>query len=245
MPKGNAPSTATYGHLRRLIAQVIRGSLGMPCVVAKGKPSKAEVLEIPMLASETEAKAVAKHMIRPSVNGGRALQGWLKGPAELSLVGLINELSDQAATSTQGNLGRQEATLAVQAHTLDAIFNQLADRARRNIEAGYIEAGETYLKLALRSQSQCRATIESLAVIKYPPNVNFVRQANIANGPQQVNNGNVASHARENQIEPDKLLEQNHGQQLDRGTSTASFASNPPMEAVGAVHRTKNTSGEK
>lgn len=36
---------------------------------------------------------------------------------------------------------------------------------------------------------KCRATIETLAEIKNPRAVAFVTQANIAHGPQQVNNG--------------------------------------------------------
>ena len=47
---------------------------------------------------------------------------------------------------------------------------------------------ETYMRMALKAQSQCRATLKTLANIKNPPVV-FARQANIAQGPQQVNNG--------------------------------------------------------
>ena len=43
------------------------------------------------------------------------------------------------------------------------------------------------MRLALKAQGQCRATLETLATIKNPPVV-FARQANIAQGPQQVNN---------------------------------------------------------
>jgi hypothetical protein len=39
-----------------------------------------------------------------------------------------------------------------------------------------------------KPQAQCRATIEALAEIKNPRPVAFVKQANIAQGPQQVNN---------------------------------------------------------
>jgi hypothetical protein len=48
-------------------------------------------------------------------------------------------------------------------------------------------ACETYLRLALKAQSQCRATLETLAAIRNPQPVAFVRQANIAHGPQQLN----------------------------------------------------------
>ena len=40
----------------------------------------------------------------------------------------------------------------------------------------------------MKTQSQYRSTIETLPAMKYPPVV-FARQANIANGPKQVNNG--------------------------------------------------------
>jgi hypothetical protein len=75
------------------------------------------------------------------------------------------------------------------------------------------------MRLALKAQSQCRATLETLSVVKNPPSVAFVRQANIANGPQQVNNGPPsaadASRARETEIQPNKLLERRQNELLD------------------------------
>jgi len=46
----------------------------------------------------------------------------------------------------------------------------------------YLGAAETDMRLALRSQSQSRATIETLATIKNPPTV-YAKQVNLANGP--------------------------------------------------------------
>jgi hypothetical protein len=43
---------------------------------------------------------------------------------------------------------------------------------------------EAYLRLGLKAQSQSRATLETLSRIKNPQPVAFVRQANIAHGPQ-------------------------------------------------------------
>jgi hypothetical protein len=48
------------------------------------------------------------------------------------------------------------------------------------------------LTFALKAQAQCRSALEALAEIKNPRPVSFVKQANIANGPQQVNNGAAA-----------------------------------------------------
>jgi hypothetical protein len=51
------------------------------------------------------------------------------------------------------------------------------------------------MRMALKAQSQCRQTLETLATIKNPPVV-FARQANIAQGPQQVNKCDDASASR-------------------------------------------------
>ncbi len=108
----------------------------------------------------------------------------------------------------------------------------------------YLGAAETYLRLALKAQSQCRATLETLAEIKNPMTGAYVRQANIAAGHQQINNGSppagAASRAGEIENPPNKLLEATHGERLDLGTPATASAVNSPVEAVGAIHRTEN-----
>ncbi|MCP6756118.1 hypothetical protein NL533_31320, partial [Klebsiella pneumoniae] len=75
--------------------------------------------------------------------------------------------------------------LVAQAHALDELFTSLARRAYVNIAGGCLGAAESYMRLSLKAQSQCRTTWETLAEIKHPRSVAFVRQANIAHGPQQ------------------------------------------------------------
>jgi hypothetical protein len=132
--------------------------------------------------------------------------------------------------------------LMIQAHTLDAIFNTLALQASR---AKYTDEIDRYLRLGLKAQSQCRATLETLATIKNPQPVAFVRQANIAHGPQQVNNDGAApaSRARESENPPNKVLEHQHAERLDFGTPGAAVGADSEMETVGAVHRTQDTRG--
>ena len=77
--------------------------------------------------------------------------------------------------------------LVAQAHTLDAVFHETLRRSSNHMTAGYLETAERYIKLGLKAQAQCRATLETLAKIKTPPTL-FAQQANIAHGPQQVNN---------------------------------------------------------
>ena len=63
----------------------------------------------------------------------------------------------------------------------------------------------------------------------------FARQANIAHGPQQVNNGEP-SRARETQSEQSKLLEQTNGERLYTGATGAAVDADTHMETLGAVH---------
>jgi hypothetical protein len=62
------------------------------------------------------------------------------------------------------------------------------------------------MQMVLKAQSQCRATLKTLATIKNPPVV-FARQANIAQGPQQVNNEMMrAAEPRAREDAPKKTI---------------------------------------
>jgi len=99
---------------------------------------------------------------------------------------------------------------------------------------------ESFLKLALRAQSQARATLEALAAIKNPPMV-FAKQANIAHGHQQVNNG-IPMPPRAEQIEskPNELLEYGHGERLDARAAGTASGSDQTLAALELVERPKN-----
>jgi hypothetical protein len=160
----------------------------------------------------------------------------------MSMNTLVDDLGKQCELASNGNLGRSEALLVAQAHTLDAIFHNLARRAARNM-GEYLNAAEIYTRLALKAQSQCRATLETLAVIKNPQPVAFVRQANIAHGPQQVNNGvpqDEPSRARKIENEQNELLETEDGKRVDTGATSKATRVDPQVATVGAVNRTED-----
>jgi hypothetical protein len=188
-------------------------------------------------------REVAEAAVQPSVHGAATLLQWKSIDHEIDLGELIAELERQSQFATSGRLERSEAMLIIQAHTLDAIFNKLARKASG---AEYVNQFEAYLRLGLKAQGQCRATLETLAALKNPAPVAFVRQANIANGPQQVNNAPPTtdpSRARETQNQPKKLLEQQYEEWLDGGAMQAAVSGNSSVEALGAVHGTKDNRG--
>jgi hypothetical protein len=205
---------------------------------ARGRTKAAKANDKPTLTiegrtGETDAQAIARAVLTPSVLAGCLLFDHHKGLTDnAALPSFLAEVQKQATEISGGNFGRLEEMLASQAHALDAMFYSLVNRSRSNSSAGYLDAAETYMKLALRAQAQCRATAESIATIKNPP-VIFAKQANIAAGHQQINNG---SRAEEIQNRQTKLLEAVDGERLDTGTQGKASRTHPQLAAVGTIN---------
>jgi hypothetical protein len=154
---------------------------------------------------------------------------------------LLATLRDQAAAVQGGDLAHAEAMLINQASSLQALFVRLSERAMEQTHMPNIEG---FMRLALRAQSQCRATLETLAAIKNPP-VIYAKQVNQTTGPQQINNGMAApSQARENEIEQSKLSGGTH--ELLQDTRAPGFASrvNPALETLGEIDRAEVGRGQ-
>jgi hypothetical protein len=205
-----------------------------------GKAARRPALPAPRTDADRGRMAM-----RPSINAAsviEAYQGNVMGK-DADMNTMILSLRDTFGEVTAGDLSTMEAMLISQATALQTIFTSLARRAALNM-GEHMGAVDTYLRLALKAQSQSRATISALVDLKYPRQATFVKQANIAHGPQQVNNG-VASpmavcRAKENEFEQIKLLEANHGQPggwLDTGAAATPAGGDPAVEAVVKVHR--------
>ena len=184
----------------------------------------------------TTRKPAAKMALRPSVNAAAVVIEYTKPFGELDIGALVDTLADEVEKLENGDLARCEAMLYGQADALQAIFMNLARRAAMQ---EHMKHWEAFLRMALKAQNQCRMTLETLAAIKNPPVV-FARQANIAHGPQQVNNApapRALSRAAKTDSAETELLEANHGERLDTRATGATGGAVPRVEAVGAVHR--------
>ena len=84
-----------------------------------------------------------------------------------------------------GDLSKVEEMYISQAMALEVMFASLARRAKAQDK---LLQYETHMRLALKAQNQCRATLQALVQLKQPSQTTFVKQANIAQGHQQVNN---------------------------------------------------------
>lgn len=198
--------------------------------------SNPALLRVQQRPSETAADALSRAISQPTVQAAFTMLEYNWNFGELSMDTLVHELAQQCQQMNEGDLSRTESMLVSQAHTLDAIFNQLARRAAMNM-GEHLNAAEIYLRLALKAQSQSRATLETLAAIKHPP-VLIAKQANIAHGHQQVNNSQTLRVARgKNRNAQTELLEQSDGKQrLDPRAKSKAIRRNMRLETVAAQH---------
>ena len=198
----------------------------------------------------------ARMAVKPCINGASVIQAYqanvMGKDADMSV--LIDQVRETFTEVKSGDLHTLEAMLISQAAALQTIFTSLALRAQSQ---EYQKHLESFLGLALKAQAQSRATISALVDLKYPRQATFVKQANIANGPQQVNNGGAAgadsdqyaqpgTHAGKSEPEQNKLLEANYGQpgkRMDTRAAQTAERSYQAVETVATVNRAKKPRG--
>lgn len=213
-------------------------SAAKPATPAKPDPNVLQVREgLEGITKEMTESEIAARMTSRGYMGAHAMRAYSGFSKEmLTVTDVAAELRSNGDAVVAGDLGRVERMLMTQFMTLDTIFSNLAERSSRQ---EYMKQMETYLRLALKAQAQSRATAEALALLKNPQP--YIRQANIAQGHQQVNNtyATASEHsgipnlqnqpssvistqyaqartgAEESSFVPNKLLDAEHAQRLD------------------------------
>ncbi|WP_157982608.1 hypothetical protein [Simplicispira lacusdiani] len=197
----------------------------------KRDPNAFEVVK----SEDTKSQALAKLTTTSSL-AAVTLKRYSGAGDEMDVADLLIEMRKAGDEVVAGDMGRVERMLANQAMTLDAIFNDMAQRSGRQDSYKGIEV---LMRLALKAQAQARSTAEALALLKNP--MPYIKQANMTTGPQQVNNtyagtpshSGIQSGAGNSRSEPNKLLEADHGQRLDIGSQAAAGRANQKLETVG------------
>ena len=186
-------------------------------------------------ADMTESQLLAVATTR-SVSAAFTVKQYANVPETVEISDYMAELDKAGVDVAKGDLTRLEKMLTTQAISLDNIFNKLAVQA---IKAEYVANLETYLKLALKAQSQCKCTVEALSMLKNPQP--YIKQTNIGQlGNQQVNNtyATMQSHTLNNdsaekiQPLPNKLLEDANANILDTRTQSQAISLDTPVAAM-------------
>ena len=151
------------------------------------KPNNA--LRVEQTEDETGAQAVARKLLEPhlrhalsaSAYAGKVLGSDIEQPGLMDFADHVQKATGRAEA---GDLAIASRLLASQAITLDAMFTELARRAALNM-GEYINAAESYGRLAFKAQSNCRATLETLAKL-HQPREQTVRHVHVNEGGQAI-----------------------------------------------------------
>ncbi len=174
---------------------------------------KTQTLNIKNDKGKSDQRKMAEVQLSPTILNTVTTQCLTKSIiGEVDLTEAVDVMKEKSDKIIAGDLSELESTLSAQVVSLNAIFTTLA---RRSTNCEYLNQMETNLRLALKAQAQCARTVEVLAAMKNPPIV-FAKQANIAHGHQQVNNGvQPATHAGKNINSSNELLSENSNATLD------------------------------
>lgn len=112
-------------------------------------------------------REIAEQSIDPCVTSAAVVAAFWQGVEALDPQCGYEAMLDRVQEVRKGARRGAEATLAGQAAALHAIFVHMARRGQAWLDQPG-KAGERYLRLALRAQAQCRATLNALAEMAEP-----------------------------------------------------------------------------
>lgn len=178
------------------------------------------------MTSESRKKSLATLCVSGVAGSAAVLERFSENSfGKTGFAACFDAMNEAVRDTANGKFTRQELLLASQAHALDSMFTTLALKAQSNMNAGYINATETYLKLAMKAQNQCRTTLQTLADMKHPHHVQNFHQHNSAHN-QQVNNGIPAPDILPEKTSNELLDDTRHEQQrMDARTPPQTVAS--------------------
>ncbi|WP_426051730.1 hypothetical protein [Brevundimonas sp. SL161] len=149
-------------------------------------------MNVEQTTAETGAQALARCLLRPEGRHAVAASAFAtpliainEKPGIGDFIDHVKAVSDRAEA---GDVAVASRMLASQALTLDAMFTELARRAAANI-GEHLLAADRYARLAMKAQSNCRATLEALARL-HQPREQTVRHVHVNDGGQAI----VADH---------------------------------------------------
>ena len=204
---------------------------------AKTTETKAQKLEQEIInMSDEQVRAMnAYNPLARAVASGQAFAKGIAGE-ETELFASVAILAKQVEAVKEGDLTCAEATLAAQANTLDLMFNSLACKAANSKLMSHFE---TYMRLALKAQSQCRTTYEALAEIKNPKSLAFIKQQNVGVN-QQINNDSPPRAHEKSIKSTNELLEESHGERMDPRTTSTTIGTDQDVATLETLDGSKD-----
>ena len=173
------------------------------------------------VTGQTEQEKLANLGLAPEFKAAVTAHAYAPLIGEQDLATVFQRVGELSTKSVKESSKDLEYMLTSQAIALDSIFNRLAVQAQASV-GKHPKVVDTYLRLALKAQSQCRATAETLAVLKSPRQ--YINQTNVA-GAMQINIDMENAH-------------------VDRRAESQDAASDSRVEALGEIYGSQDPRGE-
>jgi len=131
----------------------------------------------------------ARHGVLTGMVGSRMFGSETRPSIEAS----VDVMVEETKAVLGGDLSTLQKTLVGQAATLDVTFTELARRSFANL-GEYNDAAERYMRLALKAQAGCRATIETIHKLQRP-HEQVVKHVHVSEGAQAIVTDQFHHHA--------------------------------------------------
>jgi len=194
---------------------------------------KQRPLKLNRKPNQTKDEAIAEKLLQPSSLSAAVIDVYktnVQGDSvDFSLA--VQILEQEVEKLKSGDLTKVEEMLLSQAVALEMMFVSMARRAKLQEQ---LLQYETHMRFALKAQNKSRATLQALVQLKQPSQTTFVKQANIAQGHQQVNN-----LAGKNITPQNELLRDGYAE-LDTRTATTPKRADTTLEALGKINGRKD-----
>lgn len=202
---------------------------------------EAQTLIVKNQKGKSEERKLTEVLLSPTTLNAFTAETFIATSARaLDLTEAVDIMKEKSDKIIAGDLSELESTLTAQVVSLNAIFNTLAKRSAQNM-GNYLKSTEVYMRLALKAQAQCARTIEILATMKNPPIV-YAKQANIAQGHQQINNNPSHAHAEKNINSANELLSEDNNETLDTRGTVETSRLNQDLATLETIHGSQDTS---
>ena len=206
---------------------------------------------VQMEPGETEADANARAFLSPGIRQGLIALGFGSqafggGQSPPTLDSVVTQLRMMMNKTVDGDNTMATSMLVAQAAALDSMFTEMGRRALLNAN-DYPEAAEKYIRLALKTQARCTATLEAISNIQRPT-IETTRHVKVAGGGQAIIADQFHHHAGVSQ--DGKADDQSHATApacecstllcQDQGSERVSVTGSQGQEAVPDARRYKS-----
>lgn len=164
---------------------------------AKNSASGKNTLEIEAKDGEDREERLAKIALgagaRHASIASSYAAGFFSDKHQTPIMASTAAIAVAMTAARNGDKAMPSDILSAQAVVLDTMFTELARRSAANI-GQYIDAADRYMRLALRAQANCRATLEALAKL-HQPREQTVKHVHVNQGGQAIVADQIHQHA--------------------------------------------------